>query len=176
MKQFNFATISELSRWLNESGLNLRDVTVLTHDAPVVTSGYAQVEGTPIQNTTTTETAGIGINQAVDATIIPESTMPKNVAIKSVSVQPKIKQVPLSESGESENVWYVDEYESVEDACCGTSKIVYKGSSIFMNVCESEGKSTVTLVAEVDGNIVRLPFILDTYCNNTTEYDMILSI
>lgn len=185
-----FESLNKFQEWLTENDLKLSDVDI---NEKVHTSGYAHVDGdltlSPSTITTTTTTDGSGIISVSDGTIsttdgtftihsgsnVTESIEPKNIAIKSLSVQPEIKQVPLSES-EGSNIWYVDEYESIEDGCCGTSKIVYKGSTMLMNVCESEGESTVTLIVEVDGDIARVPFKLDESCNNTSKYDMILSI
>lgn len=180
MSNMKFNTIDELSYWLHENKATISDLNI---SLPVMTSGYAHVEGDEIPNTSTTittshpatgDTEWINVDAgAVCETIVAPIT--HEIAIKSLSVQPNIRQVSVNESEYNSNIWYVDSYESVEDAC-STSKIEYKGSTMLMNVCESGGESKVSLVVEVDGNIARIEFKLEESCNNTSEYDMILAI
>ena len=173
-----FDSIDALSEWLNEHTTSISNLDI---NLPTVTSGYVHVDGITDYNTTTTITtsspAGNTQWEPTDGTVVESnnSTVVRKIAIKSLSIQPTIKQVTLSESKDDNNVWYVDSYESVEDAC-STSKIIYKGSTMLMNVCESGGESKVTLIVDVDGDIARMEFKLEESCNNTSEYDMILTI
>lgn len=99
----------------------------------------------------------------------------ETIVVKSFSEPTKVWMRPLNEcavGGTVHNVWYVDDYESLEGAC-STSKISYKDNTLLMNVCESEGRSTVNLIMEVDNKIHKIPFVLKKSCNNDTGYDMI---
>lgn len=99
-----------------------------------------------------------------------------NISVKSLSEQPQIKiQQELSESVDGENIWIVDDFEFMEGAC-GTSKIIYKGDSLYMNVCESDGKAKVSLILEIDEKIKHVQFTLKKSCNMSDAHDMILSI
>lgn len=50
----------------------------------------------------------------------------------------------LKLSENEENVFYVSDFEAVQDAC-GTGKIVLPNRTLFMNMCEMENKAKVHL-------------------------------
>jgi hypothetical protein len=140
-------TIEELQSWLVENNLEL------TAAPKVATCGC---EGTPIEN--------LNHITADDVKIV----------VKSLSEQPIIKTITLTESSdEKENIWVVNKFESVKDLC-STSKIVYKEDTFLMNVCESNGTSTVNLILEINDEIKHIPFTLKTSCPDDDVYDMIL--
>lgn len=97
------------------------------------------------------------------------------VTVKSLSDQPNIMVVPLNESSNQENIWYVNSYEVIKDTCY-TGKIDFDGTKLLMNICESGGSAKVDLLVEVDGKLRSVPFKLDLICNNDTDYDMIVSL
>lgn len=121
-----------------------------------------------------TTSTGIFINESGDFSVAPEKKPPV-VNVKSLTETPVIKFKPITESEGAENTWIVDDFESMKNVC-STSKISYRGDTLFMNVCESDGKSTVSLILEIDGTITRVPFVLEKSCNTCGEYDMILSV
>lgn len=97
------------------------------------------------------------------------------VTVKSLSDQPNIMVVPLNESSNQENIWYVNSYEVIKDTCY-TGKIDFDGTKLLMNICESGGSAKADLLVEVDGKLRSVPFKLDLICNNDTDYDMIVSL
>lgn len=157
-----FESIEALDQWLKESNRNISDIEVYTLHGPG--------SGT----TTTIHVSPPGDDDSINVPSVFE-IKDVNIEIKSLSESPKIKIEPLNESisEKSQNIWYVDDYESLEGAC-STSKIIYKDNTLLMNVCESEGVSTVNLIVEVDKQIHKFPFILKKSCNNDTDHDMII--
>lgn len=97
------------------------------------------------------------------------------VTIDVLPEDTNIKVIPLSESENNENVWYVDSFESIEGAC-STSKVIFKGDTHLMNVCESEGRSVVSIPVKMTGKVVETKFLLELSCNNEESYDMIVSL
>lgn len=173
-----FNSIFDLSQWLNENDMSISDMEI---SIPVMTSGYAHVGDMNAEPATMTTTAGNGGYMTMDGSFVSSdglnesAAVSKNIDVKSLTRQPIIKEIQLTESTGDDNIWYVDSFESIKDAC-STGKVVYKGDTLLMNVCESDGKCKVTLVVEVDGNIAQMAFNLETNCNNQSEYDMILAI
>jgi len=168
-----FNSIDELNQWLIENNYKFSDVDVVPLCNTCVTTTVSSENTTQIWEVNHLD----NFNDAVINVPSVFGTKDIDVKIKSISESPKIKLRPLSEADSVDvpNVWYVDDFESVEDAC-GTSKILYNGDIILMNVCESNGQSTVKLIVEIDGKIANLPFILEKSCNNTSGYDIILSL
>jgi hypothetical protein len=154
-----FLTIDDLQQWLSESGAALSDVQM-------------ELPSTLGVNTVET-TTGSTIYVSTDISITEPHTPVVNV--KSLSEAPVITLKPLTESEDDYNTWVVDDFECMEGAC-GTCKVVYKGDTLLMNVCECEGKSTVSLILEIDGKISTVPFVLEKSCNTDDECDMILAV
>ena len=99
------------------------------------------------------------------------------IRVLSLSDQPNVKIQPLLE-GDSKinsNIWYVDGYESCPNTC-STSKVIFKESTLLMNVCDLDGQQTVKLVVEVNGKIEHIPFLLKNACEKSEGYDMIISL
>ena len=175
-----FETMDDLSQWLNETDTNISQLQIYSEYENTNTGSISVNDSvsTSIESGTTNYvyiddgTPIISESVTITSTDIVED---KNIIVKSLTKQPSIKQIPLSEHAEDYNTWFVDDFESFEGAC-GTSNVKYKGDDILINVCESDGKSTVHLVIEVDGDIVRLPFMLKNSCDNTSGCDMILAI
>jgi len=155
-----FLTIDDLQQWLSESGIALSDVQM-------------GLPSTLSVNTIET-TTGSTLYVSTDTVSITEPPTPV-VNVKSLSEAPVIKFKPLTESEEDYNTWVVDDFECMEGAC-GTCKVVYRGDTLLMNVCECEGKSTVSLILEIDGKISTVPFVLEKSCNTDDECDMILAV
>jgi hypothetical protein len=174
-----FSSINELEEWLKESELDIKDVEVRRiikeeNELTSVTSDTITITSTDNANQTWVASDNISTSVSVPSVF---STEDIKVEVKSLSEQPAYKIMPLSEGADSdsENVWFVDDYESVEGAC-STSKILYKGSTLLMNVCESEGVSKVSLILEIDGEIKRVPFKLEKACQSCEDHDMIISL
>lgn len=174
-----FKTIEELSTWLTENDKTLADMQI---GVPVEQCENCIVESvtttshefvTTDATITTTDYEGPVTSSTVTVTITPEI----EIEVKSLSEAPSIQIKPLVEGQVSSepNVWMVEDFESMKDAC-GTCEITYKGDKLLMNVCESDGKATVNLVLEVAGEIKHVPFQLKKACGDTTDHDMILSI
>lgn len=173
-----FNSIEEFSEWMKANKVDIENLNITPS---VDTVGYVHEAGIPITTDTVTITTSDSTNQQwvisdnSNTTITPSPTKEVSVIVKSLSDQPEIKVVPLTESEEDINTWYVDDFESVENAC-STSKVMYKGSTLLMNVCESEGVSKVTLIMEVDGKIQHIPFRLEKACQSCEDHDMIISL
>ena len=164
----NFETIEELTEWLTENNKTLSDLFIQEALPPTMT--YANINTGSASSACGTKTDMNTITQ----TIIAETWDPKEINVKSLTKQPNIQQIPFCEGIAEPNIWYVDDYEFIEDAC-GTSKIIYKGDTLLMNVCESSGTAMVSLVLEIDGNISVTKFKLNKVCNSPNKYDMIIS-
>lgn len=155
-----FKSIEQFVSWLNENSLNISDIDIKSNCLP---SEHKLVESVSEQV----------IEESVGA---EDKIVEPTIEIKSLSTQPRIRTVlNEAENAEVGNVWYVDDFESVPDAC-STSKIVYKGDTFLMNVCESEGQSNVNLVVEVNNEIKRMSFALKKACTAEENYDMILAL
>jgi hypothetical protein len=163
VEELKFVTLEQLSEWLTENNKLLSDLTF--SDAPPITYTISSSD----------VTASCGCNESTAVTTTLDTWEPKEINVKSLTTQPNIQQIPFCEGIAEPNIWYVDDYEFIEDAC-GTSRVVYKGDTLLMNVCESEGNAMVSLIMEMDGNIARTKFKLNKICNSPDKYDMILSI
>jgi hypothetical protein len=173
-----FTTVEELSTWLTENNKTMADMQI---GVPLEPCTNCIVEGaTTTEFSTTTTDATIMATGYTGPTTTDTVTVYVNptpeVEVKSLSEAPSIKVNPLTEGQAAEpNVWHVDNFESMKDAC-GTCEITYKGDTLLMNVCESEGKASVNLVLEIAGEIKHVPFQLKKACEKSTDYDMILSL
>lgn len=171
-----FTSVEELSTWLTDNGKTMAEMQI---GVPLpctncVVEGATTTEFTTTSAATITTTDYVGPVTTDTVTVYLESAA--NVEVKSLSNAPSIQVKPLIEGVAPEsNVWHVDAFESMKDAC-GTCEIKYKGDKLLMNVCESEGKATVTLVLEIAGEIKHVPFQLKKACEKSSDYDMILSI
>lgn len=167
-----FVSIEELSEWLNENSILLGDLQI---GIPIKQCFDCRSDTT----ITTTMSSTLPTSELLTPTTILTSECDMGVShpdieVKSLSDQPLIRITPLSEST-GDNVWYVDDYESLKDAC-STSKVTYNGNTLLMNVCEANGKTTVNLILEIAGKISHVPFRLEKSCNRSGDHDMILSI
>lgn len=156
-----FKSIEQFVSWLNENSLSISDIDIKSNCLP---GGHKLTESQS--------------DQIIEEQVIEESATiaEPTIEIKSLSTQPRIRTVlNEAENAEAGNVWYVDDFESVPDAC-STSKIVYKGDTFLMNVCESDGQSNVNLVVEVNNEIKRMSFALKKACTAEESYDMILAL
>ena len=82
---------------------------------------------------------------------------PNKVLVESFSDDP---QFELNITEGEENVFYVNDYEAIENAC-GTGRVEFGDTVTFMNMCEMEGKASVTLTVIVEGKrMVDVPFTL----------------
>jgi len=148
-----FNSLDDFKSWLNETTYSMSDLEIST---------------TCLECT----------EDSSDSQTIVKETKVQEINIKSFSDIPKVKFNFLAESENKEehpSIWFVDDYESME-GMCSTSKIVYKGDTLLMNVCEANGQSYVNLIVEVDGRIKHHPFILEKSCNKDNDYDIIFSL
>lgn len=142
-----FETIEALQEWLEDTGVQISDLDV------TVTS-----------QTTCTESCELPAEEIR----LDESVF----SIKSLSTQPSIA---LYENEKfKQNTWFVDDYEFIPGAC-GTNKITFNDSTIYINICENNGEAYADLICETNGELKTVKFKLEKSCNNDTEYDMILS-
>lgn len=142
-----FMTIEALQEWLEDTGVQLSDLDVNVAAEP-----------------TCTESCEL----PVDEIALDESMF----SIKSLSTQPS---VALCESGKFEqNTWFVDDYEFIPGAC-GTNKITFNDSTLYINICENDGSAYADLICETGGEIKTVKFKLEKRCDSDIEYDMILS-
>jgi hypothetical protein len=164
VEELKFVTLEQLSEWLTENNKLLSDLTF--SDAPPITYTITSSDVT---------SSSCGTCSAATITENESEELDFDIIVKSLTTQPNIHQIPFCEGISEPNIWYVDDYEFIEDAC-GTSKIIYKGDTLLMNVCESEGKAMVSLVLEMKGHVGVVEFKLNKICNSPDNYDMILSI
>lgn len=95
------------------------------------------------------------------------------VSIKSFSDAPTIK-AGIDESL-TENVLYVEDYDSVPMSC-STGKVSVLGRTIFTNVCESEDGPTIYLnVALNEADYSKVPFKLKKTQDSDSDYIMLLN-
>jgi hypothetical protein len=163
----HFDTIEELTEWLTENNKTVSDLFIQELLSPTSTH-------TTIDTSSASAASGtVDMSNVTTATIV-EAWVPKEINVKSLTKQPNIQQIPFCEGIAEPNIWYVDDYEFIEDAC-GTSRVVYRGDTLLMNVCESSGDAMVSLVIETNNNVAAIKFKLNKICNAPDKYDMILS-
>ncbi len=95
------------------------------------------------------------------------------VSIKSFSDAPTIK-AGIDESL-TDNILYVDDYDSVPMAC-STGKVTVLGRTIYTNVCESEDGPTIYLnVMLNECEYSSIPFKLKKTPDSNSDYIMLLN-
>lgn len=146
MPRFN--SINELENWLEENDLALNQLDI---DAPEVCS----------------ESCDLSEDDELKITELTSDLF----EVKSLIDAPSVALFENSEY--NENIWIVDDFEFVENAC-GASRVTVRDSTLLLNVCESEGAAHVKLVCETDGKIEQVEFKLEKRCNIEEDYDMIL--
>jgi hypothetical protein len=169
-KKFN--DIEELSTWLSENDYSISDFQFNVSergDCTITTS-------TPSNTLQTIKLDERDPDEVINVPSVFEVT-DIDVKIKSLSEESiDIKIMPINEDiNEIQNIWFVDDYECIEDVC-STSEIIFNGDTLLMNVCESNGVATVKLVVEVNKEIKRLPFVLKRACQEDSAHDMIISL
>ena len=83
-------------------------------------------------------------------------TVPENILVESLSDSPAVK-LRLSESGE--DIFYVNNYDSIPDAC-GTGMIELPDRKSYMNMCEMDGVASVDLNIIIEGQRLSVKFQL----------------
>lgn len=117
----------------------------------------------------------ISVEDNVSAVEVPVSfnIYEGTVSIKSFSDAPTIK-VGIDEAL-TENVLYVEDYNSVPMAC-STGKVTVLGRTIYTNVCESDDGPTIYLnVMLNEKDHSNVPFKLKKTHDSNSDYIMLLN-
>jgi hypothetical protein len=145
-----FETLDSFHEWLTETGVDISSLDII------------------VSQEVCNESCTIDSDDSKKVTQLDESVF----EIKSLVNQPSIALYENSEF--DQNVWFVDDYEFISGAC-GTNKITFKDSTLYINICENEGSAYADLVCESSGEIKSVRFKLEKSCDYDIEYDMILS-
>lgn len=172
-----FSDIEEFSKWILENNYSISNFKFNTknsldcNDCTITTTSSESDEFQVVYLDEENTEGTVNIPSVFDVRDI-------NVKIKSLSDESiSIKVMPINEdiNYALQNKWFVDDYECIKDVC-STSKITFKGDTLLMNVCESEGNATVFLIVEIENEIKHLPFTLKRSCQKDSDHDIIISI
>ena len=145
-----FESLESLQEWLNDTGVKLSDLEITV--------------ATEVCN----ESCSMEQEKPENIVELSESMF----TVKSLVNQPSVALYENSKF--TENTWFVDDYEFIPGAC-GTNKITFNDSTLYINICENDGNAYADLICEVDGEFKTVTFKLEKGCDHKASHDMILS-